>query len=65
MSDLEGFFVESPADRYGIGNMAEHLQPEPDVGLTIHMFFMVMRRYQPEQLMYRGEYTIPSVKRTD
>jgi len=26
---------------------------------------MVMRLYQPEQLMYRGEYTIPSVKRTD
>jgi len=36
MYDLEGFFVENPADGYGIGNMAEHLHPEPDAGLKIH-----------------------------
>lgn len=35
MYDLEGFFVNNPADRYGIGNMAEHLELDPDGGLTI------------------------------
>jgi hypothetical protein len=35
MYDLEGFFVSNPANRFGIGNMAERLQPDPDGGLTI------------------------------
>jgi hypothetical protein len=35
--DLEGFFVNNVANRYGIGNMAEHLTPDPDGGLTIHI----------------------------
>jgi hypothetical protein len=37
MYDLEGFFVNNPIDRYGIGNMAEHLHTEDDGGLTIHV----------------------------
>jgi hypothetical protein len=37
MYDLEGFFVDNPAGRYGIGNMAEHLQPDADGGLTIRI----------------------------
>ncbi|HEY7000425.1 MAG TPA: DUF1214 domain-containing protein [Candidatus Udaeobacter sp.] len=35
MYDLEGFFTNNPINRYGIGNMAEKLQPDPDGGLTI------------------------------
>ncbi|HKE43438.1 MAG TPA: DUF1214 domain-containing protein [Steroidobacteraceae bacterium] len=35
MYDIEGFFFNNPIDRYGIGNMAEELQPDPDGGLTI------------------------------
>ena len=35
MYDIEGFFFNNPIDRYGIGNMAEKLKPDPDGGLTI------------------------------
>ena len=83
MYDIEGFFFNNPIDRYGIGNMAEKLEPDEDGGLTITIqrtspgkgkeanwlpapagpFFMVMRLYQPEKRMYRGEYIVPSVRR--
>ncbi|HEY1234762.1 MAG TPA: DUF1214 domain-containing protein [Candidatus Binatia bacterium] len=81
MYDIEGFFVSNPANRFGIGNMAEKLEPDADDGLTILIqnespgkdkepnwlpcpkdrFFMVMRMYQPEERMYRGEYIVPAV----
>jgi hypothetical protein len=81
--DLEGFFISNPANRFGIGNMAEKLQSNSDGSLTLYIqhdspgkdkevnwlpapaegFFMVMRLYQPEERMYRGEYIIPSVKK--
>jgi len=84
MYDIEGFFFNNPIDRYGIGNMAEKLQPDADGGLTILIqedspgkckeanwlpapaegFFMVMRLYQPEERMYRGEYMVPPVRKT-
>jgi len=35
MYDIEGFFFNNPVNRYGIGNMAEKLKPDPDGGLTI------------------------------
>ncbi|HKE84776.1 MAG TPA: DUF1214 domain-containing protein [Vicinamibacterales bacterium] len=35
MYDMEGFFFNNPINRYGIGNMAERLQPDADGGLTI------------------------------
>lgn len=35
--DLEGFFVENAANRFGIGNMAETLAPDVDGGLTIYV----------------------------
>ena len=35
MYDLGGFFISNPIDRFGIGNMAEQLQPDADGGLTI------------------------------
>lgn len=35
MYDLDGFFVGNPIRRYGIGNMAEKLKPNPDGSLTI------------------------------
>jgi len=35
MYDLEGFFVNNPISRFGIGNMAEKLEPDADGGLTI------------------------------
>jgi hypothetical protein len=35
MYDLEGFFTNNPINRYGIGNMAEKLEPDADGGLTI------------------------------
>lgn len=42
--DIEGcFFVGNPAKCDGTGNMAED-------------FFMIIRLYQPEERMYRGEY---------
>jgi hypothetical protein len=83
MYDIEGFFTNNPINRYGIGNMAEKLQPDPDGGLTITIqhnspgkdketnwlpapakpFFMVMRLYQPEERMYRGEYIVPPVQK--
>jgi len=83
MYDLEGFFVSNPANRFGVGNMAEKLQPDPDGGLTILIqrdspgkdkeanwlpapaegFFMIMRLYQPEQRMYRGEYILPPLRK--
>jgi hypothetical protein len=73
--------VSNPANRFGIGNMAEKLEPGADGGLTIYIqsespgkdkegnwlpspkdsFFMVMRMYQPEEKMYRGEYILPAV----
>jgi hypothetical protein len=37
MYDLEGFFVSNAANRFGIGNMAEKLQPDGDGGLTIYV----------------------------
>jgi hypothetical protein len=81
MYDIEGFFVSNPANRFGIGNMAEKLESDADGGLTIYIqnespgkdkeanwlpcpkdgFFMVMRLYQPEERMYRGEYIVPAV----
>jgi hypothetical protein len=84
MYDIEGFFFNNPIDRYGIGNMAEKLEPDADGGLTITIqrqspgkgkeanwlpapagpFFMVMRLYQPEARMYRGEYVVPPVTKT-
>ena len=83
MYDIEGFFFNNPINRYGIGNMAEKLQPDADGGLTITIqrespgkdkeanwlpapaagFFMVMRLYQPEERMYRGEYIVPPVRK--
>jgi hypothetical protein len=82
MYDIEGFFVNNPIDRYGIGNMAEKPEIAPDGSLTVLIqhespgtgkdanwlpspedgFFMVMRLYQPEERMYRGEYTVPPVR---
>lgn len=35
MYDLAGFLVANPIDRFGVGNMAENLGPNSDVGLTI------------------------------
>lgn len=83
MYDLEGFFVENPIRRYGIGNMAEKLAFHPDGSLTIYIrsdspgeakevnwlpapktgFFLMMRLYQPEERMYRGEYILPPLSR--
>jgi hypothetical protein len=37
MYDIEGFFFNNPINRYGIGNMAETLQPDADGGLTIRI----------------------------
>ena len=37
MYDIEGFFFNNPINRYGIGNMAEKLQPDADGGLTIRI----------------------------
>jgi hypothetical protein len=37
MYDLDGFFVNNPIRRYGIGNMAEKLKPNPDGSLTINI----------------------------
>jgi hypothetical protein len=37
MYDIEGFFFNNPIDRYGIGNMAEKLEPDSDGGLTIRI----------------------------
>jgi hypothetical protein len=85
MYDLAGFLVGNPIDRFGIGNMAEVLDPDADGGLTLLIrhdspgaeretnwlpapaqgFFLVMRMYQPEERMYRGQYTVPPVTRTN
>jgi hypothetical protein len=85
MYDLAGFLVSNPIDRFGIGNMAEELKPDPDGGLTLLIqhdspgadeetnwlpapaegFFMLMRMYQPEERMYRGEYIVPPVRRVN
>lgn len=85
MYDLEGFFVGNAANRFGIGNMAEKLEPDRDGGLTIRIqhdspgkgretnwlpapaegFFLVMRLYQPEERMYRGEYIVPPLRKID
>jgi hypothetical protein len=85
MYDLAGFLVGNPINRFGIGNMAETLRPDPDGGLTILIqhdspgaeqeinwlpapadgFFMALRMYQPEERMYRGEYTVPAVSKTN
>jgi hypothetical protein len=35
MYDLAGFLVGNPIDRFGIGNMAEKLEPDADGGLTL------------------------------
>jgi len=35
MYDLAGFLIGNPIDRFGIGNMAEKLPPDPDGGLTL------------------------------
>jgi hypothetical protein len=45
MYDLEGFFVNNPANRYGIGNMAEHLHTDDDGGLTI-----LVQHHQPDSI---------------
>ncbi len=85
MYDLAGFLVSNPIDYFGIGNMVEKLQPDPDGGLTLLIqhdslgpdreinwlpapaeeYFMMMRMYQPEERMYRGEYIVPSVRRAN
>jgi len=83
MYDLDGFFTDNPIRRYGIGNMAEKLQTNPDGSLTLYIqhdspgmekevnwlpapkqgFFLVMRMYQPEERMYRGDYIVPPLQR--
>lgn len=83
--DLNGFFTDNTANRWGIGNMAEKLSVNPDGSLTIYLqhdspgqdkesnwlpvpaegFFMIMRMYQPEEKMYKGEYILPPVKKVD
>jgi hypothetical protein len=80
-----GFLVSNPIDRFGIGNMAETLEPDADGGLTLliqhdspganrqtnwlpapaEKFFLVMCMYQPQEQMYRGNYTVPPVTRTN
>jgi hypothetical protein len=35
MYDDEGFFTHNPIDRYGIGNMAEQLDVDPDGSLAV------------------------------
>ena len=85
MYDLAGFSIPNPIDRFGIGNMGEKLQPEPDGGLTVLIqhdspgadgevnwlpapaegFFLMMRMYQPEERVYRGEYIVPPVRRAN
>jgi hypothetical protein len=82
MYDLDGFFVDNPIKRYGIGNMAEKLEANSDGSLTLYIqhdspgkdkevnwlpapkesFFLVMRMYQPEDRMYRGEYILPPLQ---
>jgi hypothetical protein len=37
MYDLDGFFTGNPIRRYGIGNMAEKLQANPDGSLTLYI----------------------------
>lgn len=83
MYDLEGFFIDNPIRRYGIGNMAEKLQSNSDGSLTLYIqraspgmekevnwlpapkegFFLMMRMYQPEERMYRGDYIVPPLQR--
>ena len=83
MYDLDGFFTNNQIRRYGIGNMAEKLEPNPDGSLTLYIqhespgqvkevnwlpapeagFFLMMRLYQPEEKMYRGQYILPPLKR--
>jgi hypothetical protein len=83
MYDFDGFFVSNPANRFGIGNMAEKLRVDADGGLTIYIqhdspgqdneinwlpapaegFFLVIRLYQPEERMYRGEYILPPLRK--
>jgi hypothetical protein len=83
MYDLAGFLIDNPANRYGIGNMAETLKQNDDGSLSLYIqyespgpekevnwlpapaegFFVVMRMYQPEERMYRGEYIVPPLQR--
>ncbi len=83
--DLNGFFTDNVANRWGIGNMAEKLQPNPDGSLTLYIqhnspgkdkeanwlpcpaegFFLIMRIYQPEEKMYKGQYILPAVKKVE
>jgi hypothetical protein len=35
--DLDGYFTASPIKRYGIGNMAEKLEADPDGSLTLYI----------------------------
>ncbi len=37
MYDLDGFFTGNPIRRYGIGNMAEKLELNPDQSLTLYI----------------------------
>jgi hypothetical protein len=82
MYNMDGFFIDNPIGRYGIGNMAESLALNRDGSLTIHVqsdspgkarelnwlpapeegFFLMMRLYQPEEKMYRGEYILPPLE---
>ena len=82
MYNLDGFFIDNPIGRYGIGNMAERLKSNADGSLTITIqnefpgktkeanwlpapeegFFLMMRLYQPEEKMYRGEYILPPLE---
>ncbi len=82
MYDLDGFFIDNPIRRCGIGNMAEELRANPDGSLTIYVqydspgkekevnwlpapkdgFFLMLRMYQPEERMYRGEYIVPPLQ---
>jgi hypothetical protein len=82
MYDLDGFFIDNPIRRYGIGNMAEKLQANPDGSLTLYIqhdppgmdkevnwlpapkegFFLMMRMYQPEERMFRGDYIVPPLQ---
>ena len=80
--DVDGYFTGNLIKRYGIGNMAEKLEGNPDGSLTLYIqhdspgknkemnwlpapkegFFLMMRMYQPEEKMYRGEYILPPLQ---
>jgi hypothetical protein len=82
MYDLDGYFVANPIRRYGIGNMGEELEFNPDGSLTISIqtdspgtakevnwlpapkgdFFLMLRLYQPDDRVSRGDYIVPPLQ---